>query len=95
MARRRSNPNTPPLVNPASEWITTEDYVVNGRHLTPGTEFKVSNERGRFLFLRHVVNGDKEWIDAKSPEGQFRAFRVERVKTVHIKKHIRGNTKED
>lgn len=93
MARRKASVTD--HVDPTADWVVSDRYTAHGRHLTPGTEFRVEGERGRFLFLRHVINGDREWIDAKSPVGQFRSFRVERVRTVHIKKRIRGNTKEE
>lgn len=70
-------------------WVVNTEFVANGRHLAPGTEVKIRGERGRFRFDRHVFNGSVEWIDARDQDGRFRSFRIERIKTVHIKQKLR------
>lgn len=95
MARKKASKAPDDRFDPSAVWVVSDKCIVHGRRLTPGTEFRVDGERGRFLFLRHVANGEKQWIDAKSPQGQFRSFRMERVKTIHIKKRLRGNTEEE
>lgn len=65
--------------------VNTE-LQVNGRHVAPGTELSIKNERGRFRFVKHVVTATTEWIDVwggvKGRE-QMRSFRPDRIKTVH------------
>jgi hypothetical protein len=74
-------------------WTITLDVTINGRHVTPGTELKITGERGRFMFVRHVeTDKGASWIDVVGgPTGyvRSRSFRVDRVKTVHRKKRIR------
>jgi hypothetical protein len=84
MSKRRAQISDTP-----DHWIVTEDYIANGRHLVPGTEIKIRTEPGRFKFTRHVRNGDIEWIDVRDKDGRFRSFRINRIKTVHIKKKLR------
>lgn len=67
----------------------TNTYTANGRHLERGTEISIKGERGRFRFLHHVTNGDKEWIDVADKNKALRSFRPEKIKRVHYKKKIR------
>jgi hypothetical protein len=78
-----------PLSETPAHWDVTEQYTANGRHLVPGTEIKITTESGRFKFMRHVRNGDIEWIDVRDKDGRFRSFRTNQIKTVHIKKKLR------
>ena len=71
-------------------WVIETQTRVHGRWLTPGTEFKVAGERGRFRFTRIVETDSSTWIDARDKDGRFRSFRTDRVRTVHIKKQMRG-----
>ena len=84
MSRKRK-----PVPTAPAHWVISDHYVANNRHLTPGTEVKIRKEKGRFKFERHVINGDLEWIDVRDKDGRFRAFRVDRIKTVHIKQRLR------
>lgn len=83
----RKQKKTTPRLDEA--WVVTTDIQINGRHVSPGTELKISGERGRFRFIKHVVT-DKgvEWIDVwggnKGGE-TWRSFTIDRVKTVHYK----------
>lgn len=79
---RRRRPTLP------ADWIETTEIQLNGRDVTPGTELSIRGERGRFRFLKHVSRPERgiEWIDVYGgPKGseQLRAFRPERIKTVH------------
>lgn len=70
------------------KWKVSDELQINGRNVGPGTELKISGERGRFRFIKHVVNGDKEWIDVwGGPKGaeSIRSFRPDRVRRVHYK----------
>lgn len=83
--------------DPSKDWVRSDTFMVNGRHLVRGTELSIQNERGRFKFVQHVYNPslDVEWIDViggKKGVKEFRAFRPERVKRVHWKKKLRIDT---
>ena len=82
MPRRK---RTAPPPTPAG-WRVSVEWTANGRHVEPGTELRIRGERGRFVFVRYVAT-DKaaEWIDVRDADGRWRAFRPERVKTVHRK----------
>lgn len=76
---------------PAARWAVTTEWAYNGRHVNPGTELTVDVSIGkatadleRFRFIRHVRNErGAEWIDVVSETGGFRAFRPDRIRTVH------------
>lgn len=80
---------------PNDNWIYETEIQVNGRNLTPGTEVSITNERGRFRFVRQVTT-DKQvcWIDvvggSKGAE-VFRSFYPSRVKHVHYKNQTIAN----
>lgn len=79
MGRRRKYQ---PLID--NGWtITTTLQAPTGRHLEPGTELKVTGERGRFRFLRHVDTGTVEWIEVIDKDRKHRFFRPTRITTVH------------
>lgn len=81
MARRRKAP-------PPPDWEEHRDAVVNGRHLSPGSEVSIRGERGRFRFVKRVVRPERgvEWLDfwgGPKHAPQLRSFYPDRVKTVH------------
>jgi hypothetical protein len=84
MARKQKK--TTPRLDDA--WVVSTEIQINGRNVSPGTELKISGERGRFRFIKHVNTGEAEWIDVwggtKGGE-TWRSFRPDRVKTVHYK----------
>lgn len=84
--RKRFQKETP---DASAHWVISEEIMINGRHVGRGTEISIRGERGRFRFYKHVVNGDKEWIDVIDKYKAFRSFRPEQVKRVHWKKKIR------
>lgn len=77
------------MEQPPEGWtITTEATAPNGRHLEPGTECRISGERGRFRFMRAVTNADGvTWFDfwggRNKHERQWRSFYPARIRTVH------------
>ena len=89
---KRNKVDTPKIDD---AWVIKTEIQINGRHVSPGTELKISNQRGRFQFIKHVVT-DKgvEWIDVwggtKGGES-WRSFRPDRVKTVHYKNKTTQN----
>jgi len=76
-------------------WVINDEYSANGRNIVKDTELSINNEKGRFRFIKHVVNGDKEWIDVMGPNNVFRSFRPSQIKRVHWKNKTRENAKKD
>ena len=67
---------------------------INGRHMSPGTEFSVRGERGRFRFkcARVDEHGALRWITGiGGPAGHktFRSFGPDRTFVVHHVDKIR------
>lgn len=77
------------MIHYTENWIVSEECRINNKIVTPGTELSIRGERGRFKFLKHVINSDYEWIDVLSATGQFRSFSLDKVKTVHRIKRLR------
>lgn len=81
-----------------ADWEISETRTINGRKVTPGTELKITGERGRFRFIRHVDTGSAQWIDVhggvKGAE-ILRSFYESRVKTVHYKNKTDKNLVEE
>lgn len=74
--------------------VVTDEFQHNGRWMRPGTEITVEGVKGRCRFVRHVrnLNSDSEWIECFSMDKHFRAFRPERIKTVHHTVRTRENS---
>lgn len=87
MGRRKRNKVETPAAN--SHWVVSSEMTINGRNVVRGTELSIQGERGRFRFVKHVVNGDIEWIDVVDKFKAIRSFRPENVKRVHYKNKIR------
>jgi hypothetical protein len=75
-----------PMISDA--WAVETEIQINGRKVSPGTELKISGERGRFVFIKFVDTGSAQWLDVwggtKGGE-TWRSFRLDQVKTVHYK----------
>lgn len=70
-----------------ADWNVTDQAVIHGRNVTPGTPLSISGLRGRVTFLRRVTTSDREWIDVIQPgRGGWRSFTPDRVRTVHHRK---------
>lgn len=85
MAKKKPLPSGP---KPNDHWIISTEIQINGRNVTPGVELKISNERGRFRFMRQVVNRDVTWIDVwGGPSGYecVRSFYPDQIVRVHYK----------
>lgn len=93
MARSRKKPQTLEEINPT--WTISYEMKYNGRIIEPNTEISIRGESGRFRFIKHVATPTCEWIDVVGGKNdrykQFRAFRPERIKTVHWKNKTRTN----
>jgi hypothetical protein len=91
MPRRKNSVEAPRY---PEDWVVSEEMTVNKRNVVPGTEMSFVGQKGRFLFIKHVINGKHEWIDVISNSGQFRSFRPSEVKRVHWKNMTRQNAKK-
>lgn len=64
-----------------------EEFEVNGRVLTKGTEVSIRGVRGRmrFQYARNLDSGKVEltFVQESANRKQFRSFYPERVRTVH------------
>jgi hypothetical protein len=92
--RKKKRSNTLEEAHP--DWVVTEEIQINGRNVVAGTELSISDERGRFVFVKHVQTPTAEWVDViGGPKGVrvFRSFRTERVKRVHWKNKLRESFK--
>lgn len=86
---KRSRTNSKDFKPYPEEWIVSFEYTANGRNIVPGTELSFKNQRGRYKFIKHVINGDKEWLDVRSDEKNgycYCSFSVESIRRVHYKK---------
>jgi hypothetical protein len=76
--------------------VTTE-YRRGRATLTPGREFSVRGEVGRFRFVSHTITPDgREWIDAiggKTDIEMWRSFRPDRIRRIHRIQKTRANLK--
>lgn len=94
MARRKKS-EEPAAPRPNESWEYQTEIQINGRNVTPGTELKITGERGRYRFIRTVkTDKDVEWIDVwGGPKGaeQWRSFRPEKVRRVHYKNQTMEN----
>ncbi len=86
---RKKKDTTPAAPKPNDTWVYETQIQINGRNVTPGTELKISGERGRFRFMQLVTNHNGVvWIDVwGGPKGSenCRSFRLDRVRRVHYK----------
>jgi hypothetical protein len=80
--RKSSIPDGP---RPNKDWEIQTEMQINGRHVKPGTELKVTGWSGRYRFVKYVkTEKGIEWIDLVGNEG-FRSCSPEKIKRVHYK----------
>ena len=99
---RKKKETVPQAPRPCDSWEILTEMQINGRHVIKGTELKISNERGRFRFIKYVkTQTGAEWVDVVGgPKGAecWRSFSLDRVKTVHYKNktdfHLAAEHKE-
>lgn len=95
LSRSKKKNSVPDGPKPNDGWIYQKDIQIHGRNVSPGTELKISGERGRFRFIQQVTNHNGvNWIDVwGGPKGaeNCRSFRLDRVKRVHYKNQTVGN----
>ena len=97
MARRRRRGLDGQLITPPrpldADWVREiEIRSPTGRVLTPGVEFKIRGERGRFRFVAHVLT-DKghDWVECvggASGVVMSRAFAWDRITRVYRDRKI-------
>jgi hypothetical protein len=88
MMGRRKKIKPEDVTGPIKDWEVTYEMQINGRHVEPGTELKISGQRGRFRFIKHIVSPTAEWVDVwggPKHQEQWRSFKTDQVKTVHYK----------
>lgn len=92
--RKRRKPTTAP-----AGWIIQTEIRVNGRILRPGTEFKAiehgTRQDGkrrlvRCRFTRYIETPTTSWVEGIDSDQHFRAFRLDRIATVHRTTRMRG-----
>lgn len=70
--------------------MTDDPLKIHGRVLEAGvTELSVTGERGRFVYRYVNKDGSITCYGGTQGRERMRSFRIDRIKTVHIKKHIR------
>jgi hypothetical protein len=86
---------TPPPL-PEDWTVHTEWKSEGGRIIVAGTEISITDEPGRFRFIKAVTRPNGvQWIDVvggKEGHTTFRSFHPSRIKRVHWKSVMRGST---
>jgi hypothetical protein len=81
--------------DPSARWIKRDQYVVNRRTLSPGTEVSIRGERGRFRFIQAVETPEGAvWLDfigGPAKAEKWRSFRPDRIRRVHRINKTRAN----
>lgn len=90
--------SAPALPSPTAHWITSEEIVIHGRHVVRGSELSIKGERGRFNFIKHVLNPKtgSEWVDVVGGAVGYRtmrSFSIDRIRRVHNKAKTREGRK--
>jgi len=91
---RKKKTAVPVVPKPNDDWSVETEIQINNRSVIPGTELKISKERGRFRFIKRVTTPNTSWVDVwGGPKGaeSMRSFRAERIKTVHSKNQTTEN----
>ena len=72
--------------DPRDSWVIEETLTLDdGRTVQKDQEVEISGERGRYVFLKHVLTETSEWIDVvgTGTYGAFHSFKPERIKKVY------------
>lgn len=72
-------------------WQVAQRYQApSGRWLDKGTECRIRGARGRFRFVEYVQTATGvEWVWVRDKDSQYRAFRPERLTTIHTTTRMR------
>jgi len=86
---RKKKVEVPDAPKPNDLWEIKTEMQINGRHVKPGTELKITGWTGRYNFVKYVkTEKGIEWIDVigSGKNGSYyRSCTLEMVKTVHSK----------
>lgn len=81
-------------VRPLPEhWQREHHLRVHGRHVYPGTELRITGQRGRFRFESVTRTPRAVWVDVRDKDGRWRSFSVQQIRTVHVYKRLRRSAK--
>lgn len=90
MARRKTIIVQEPYhLNPEISFI---DFYFNGELITAGTDIRIKNDRRVYRFIRMCYNSkiDREWVDLRSPNGDWKSVYPAKIKGLaQRKKSIR------
>lgn len=88
--KRRKN-SVPEGPRPNDGWEIQTEMMINGRHVKPGTELKVTGWTGRYQFVKYVkTEKGIEWVDLVGGD-VFRSCSLDRIKRVHYKNKTDAN----
>jgi hypothetical protein len=91
----RQQRRTSQQLDPSSGWIRLNQYQMNRRTLTHGTEVSIRGERGRFRFIKAVQTpAGAVWLDfigGPAKAEKWRSFYPDRVRRVHRINKTRAN----
>jgi hypothetical protein len=80
---------------PNDLWEIQTEMQINGRHVKPGTELKITGWTGRYRFVKYVkTEKGIEWVDViGGPKGSnaFRSCSLDMIKRVHYKNQTYQN----
>jgi hypothetical protein len=80
---------------PNALWEIQTEMQINGRHIKPGTELKITGWVGRYRFVKYVkTEKGIEWVDViGGPKGSdaFRSCSLDMIKRVHYKNQTYQN----
>lgn len=86
MSKRKSKKQQHPFGDPQpGQKHSYRWQAASGMWIEQGQELRISDEMGRFRFVRHVATQTAEWIEVWDANRRYRFFRPERVKKVHRK----------
>jgi Na+-transporting NADH:ubiquinone oxidoreductase subunit NqrF len=96
--RKKTTEPSNPTPNPTAHWITSSEIVIHGRHVKQGSELSIKGERGRFNFIKHVLNPKtgSEWVDVVGGAAGYktlRSFHVDKIRRVHSKAKTKAGRK--
>lgn len=89
--KRRKN-SVPEGPRPNDGWEIQTEMMINGRHVKPGTELKVTGWTGRYQFVKYVkTEKGVEWVDLIGRDDIFRSCSLDKIRRVHYKNKTDAN----
>jgi hypothetical protein len=97
--KKKVNSDVPEAPRPNANWEIQTEMQINGRHVKPGTELKITGWTGRYRFVKYVkTEKGHEWVDViGGPKGSeaFRSCSLDMIKRVHYKNQTYQNLAQD